>query len=117
VSLIEGISRDILAKDGCGVADAAGVNLNPEKLTEPLKRFEAAKQKAGGNRFVDELDFHEVHEALKGHESWCQFFARETGFEEPIRQALFVHHTPERCDAWADHLPNLCAVQETTENC
>ena len=33
VSLIEGISRDILAKDGCGVADATGINLDPEKLT------------------------------------------------------------------------------------
>jgi hypothetical protein len=73
VSLIEGISRDILAKDGCGVAEATGINLDPEKLTDPLKRFEAAKQMAGGNRFVDELDFHQVHDALKGHESWRRF--------------------------------------------
>ena len=24
----------------------------------------------GGNRFVDELDFHHVHEALKKHSPW-----------------------------------------------
>jgi hypothetical protein len=73
VSLIEEVSRDILAKDGCGVGDATGINLDPEELAQPLERFEAAKHMAGGNRFVDELDFHHVHEALKAHEPWRRF--------------------------------------------
>jgi hypothetical protein len=57
VSLIEEISRDILATDGCGTVDASGIKLKPEELDKAMKRFEEAKQNAGGNRFVDELDF------------------------------------------------------------
>jgi hypothetical protein len=73
VSLIEWVSRDILARDGCGTADPTGIDLDSEALAIPLQRFEAAKQVAGGNRFVDELDFHQVHEALKAHEPWRKF--------------------------------------------
>lgn len=76
VSLIEGISRDILASDGCGTVDASGIKLGVEHLAEPIKRFEAAKQNAGGNRFVDELDFHQVPEALKAHEPWRAFLVK-----------------------------------------
>ena len=76
VSLIEGISRDILATDGCGTVDASGIRLGVEHLAEPIKRFEAAKQHGGGNRFVDELDFHQVHEALKVHEPWRAFLIK-----------------------------------------
>jgi hypothetical protein len=66
VSLIEAISRDILSEDGCGVTDATCINLDPQELTDPLKRFEAAKEAGGGNRFVDELDFHQVHQIGHG---------------------------------------------------
>lgn len=76
VSLIEGISRDILATDGCGTVDASGIKLGVQHLAEPIKRFEAAKQHGGGNRFVDELDFHQVHEALKVHEPWRAFLIK-----------------------------------------
>jgi hypothetical protein len=50
-----------------------GGKLDPQELAKPLERFEAAKHMAGGNRFVDELDFHQVHEALKAHEPWRRF--------------------------------------------
>jgi hypothetical protein len=77
VSLIEAISRDILATDGCGSVDPSGIKLTAEELAESLKRFEEAKRHAGGNRFVDELDFHQVHEALKAHEPWCAFLVKK----------------------------------------
>jgi hypothetical protein len=77
VSLIEAISRDILARDNCGVADATGIRLPAGELTEPITRFQAAKQMAGGNRFVDELDFHQVHEALKAHKPWREFLLKK----------------------------------------
>lgn len=77
VSLIEAISRDVLANDGCGTVDASGIKLDAEDLAEPIERFEAAKRNAGGNRFVDELDFHQVHEALKAHEPWRAFLAKK----------------------------------------
>src|SRR5581483_7763250 len=86
VSLIEGISRDILATDGCGKVDASGITLEIEHLAEPIRRFEAAKQNAGGNRFVDELDFHQVHEALKAHEPWRAFLVKKQISSSPYEK-------------------------------
>ena len=73
LSLIEELSRNLLASDGCGVNDATGLNLDAEKLKTPLERFQKNKQTGDGNRFVDELDFHQVDDALKQHELWREF--------------------------------------------
>ena len=37
------------------------------------KRFESTQRELGGNRFVDELDFHNVYDALKKHRPWRDF--------------------------------------------
>lgn len=77
LSLIEGLSRDILAKDGCGVSDETGINLPPDEVKTPLQRFKAAKEKGGGNRFVDELEFHHVNDALMKHQPWRNFLLQK----------------------------------------
>jgi hypothetical protein len=73
LSRVEELSRDLLAKDGCGLSSEKGLNLSSDVLEKVQKRFEAARKKMGGNRFVDELDFHHVNEALKKHSPWRDF--------------------------------------------
>jgi len=79
LSRVEELSRDLLAKDGCGLSSDKGLNLTPEVLEKVRKRFESARQKMGGNRFVDELDFHHVNEALRKHSPWRDFLHEKLG--------------------------------------
>jgi hypothetical protein len=73
LSRVEELSRDLLARDGCGLSSEKGLNLTSDVLEKVRKRFESARKKMGGNRFVDELDFHHVNEALKKHSPWRNF--------------------------------------------
>jgi hypothetical protein len=79
LSRVEELSRDLLAKDGCGLSSDKGLNLTHEVLEKVRKRFESARQKMGGNRFVDELDFHHVNEALRKHSPWRDFLHEKLG--------------------------------------
>lgn len=72
-SRIEELSRDVLAKDGCGVSDDSGLNLTPKVLEKVRTQFALTQRDMGGNRFVDELQFHEVHDALRKHLPWRDF--------------------------------------------
>ncbi len=79
LSRVEELSRNLLAKDGCGLSSDEGLNLSHEVLDKVRKRFESARQKMGGNRFVDELDFHHVNEALRKHSPWRDFLHQRMG--------------------------------------
>ena len=79
LSRVEELSRDLLAKDGCGLSSDQGLNLSPEVLEKIRQRFESARQKMGGNRFVDELDFHHVNDALRKHSPWRDFLHEKLG--------------------------------------
>lgn len=48
LSRVEELSRDALAKDGCGVADGSGLNLTPQVLQKVRERFESARQGLAG---------------------------------------------------------------------
>jgi hypothetical protein len=85
-SRIEELSRDLLAKDGCGVSDPKGLNLTPDVLEKAAERFESARREMGGNRFVDELQFHQVHDALRAHTPWRDFLLQRTGKEISNRE-------------------------------
>lgn len=78
-SRVEELSRDVLAKDGCGVSSRQGLNLTDEVLDKVSERFESAKQELGGNRFVDELQFHHVYDALKKHTPWREQLHQRLG--------------------------------------
>ena len=73
LSRIEELSRDVLAKDGCGVSDDGGLNLATKVLEKVRAQFDLTRREMGGNRFVDELQFHEVHDALRKHLTWRDF--------------------------------------------
>jgi hypothetical protein len=73
LSRIEELSRDVLARDGIGISDGQGLNLSVEVLEKIRKRFESTSKDLGGNRFVDELEFHQVNDALRKHLPWRQF--------------------------------------------
>ena len=79
LSRVEELSRNLLARDGCGISSDKGLNLTPEVLEKVRRRFESARQKMGGNRFVDELDFHHVNEALRKHSPWRDFLHEKLG--------------------------------------
>lgn len=79
LSRVEELSRNLLARDGCGLSSDEGLNLSPEVLEKVRKRFESVRQKMGGNRFVDELDFHHVNEALRKHSPWRDFLHERLG--------------------------------------
>jgi len=79
LSRVEELSRDLLARDGCGLSNEKGLNLTLEVLEKVRKRFESARNKMGGNRFVDELDFHHANEALKKHSPWREFLHQKLG--------------------------------------
>jgi hypothetical protein len=79
LSRVEELSRDVLAQDGCGVTNDNGLNLSSDVLDKLRKRFEAARKDLGGNRFVDELDFHHVNDALKKHSLWRDFLNKTLG--------------------------------------
>jgi hypothetical protein len=73
LSRIEELSRDVLAKDGCGMFDSQGLRLSVEVLDKITTRFKFTSKELGGNRFVDELDFHQVNDALRKHAPWRNF--------------------------------------------
>ena len=79
LSQLEEISRNALAHDGCGVHDSHGLLLSPDVLEKVRDRFEASRKDLGGNRFVDELEFHHVQEALKKHSPWRKFLHERIG--------------------------------------
>ena len=81
LSRVEELSRDLLASDGCGVADESGLHLSSTVLDKIRNRFELARRKMGGNRFVDELQFHEVNDALRKHSPWRDFLHHRIGRE------------------------------------
>lgn len=79
LSRIEELSREILAGDGCGISDARGLGLS-EKLAHRMRsRFEKSRKAFGGNRFVDELDFRPIYEALRQHARWREFLDKRMG--------------------------------------
>ena len=79
LSRLEELSRDVLAKDNCGVSSHQGLNLSPEVLDKVSKRFEMAREELGGNRFVDELEFHHVNDALRKHLPWRDYLHQQVG--------------------------------------
>jgi hypothetical protein len=79
LSRVEELSRDVLAKDGCGISSSKGLDLTSAVLTEVGKRFDSARQEMGGNRFVDELQFHQVNDALRKHSPWRDFLRQRLG--------------------------------------
>ena len=79
LSRVEELSRDALAKDGCGISDGSGLNLTPQSIQIVCKRFKSARQELGGNRFVDELQFHQVNDALRKHSPWRNFLHGRLG--------------------------------------
>jgi hypothetical protein len=79
LSRVEELSRDVLARDGCGLSSETGLSLSQHVLDKVRKRFESARQKMGGNRFVDELDFHNVNDALRKHAPWREFLHARIG--------------------------------------
>jgi hypothetical protein len=80
-SRVEELSRDVLAKDGCGVSDVTGLNLSAQVLEKVRTRFELNRREMGGNRFVDELQFHEVNDALRKHSPWRAFLHQRVGVD------------------------------------
>ena len=79
LSRVEELSRNLLTRDGSGVSSDKGLNLSREVLEKVRQRFESVRQKMGGNRFVDELDFHHVNEALRKHSPWRDFLHERLG--------------------------------------
>jgi hypothetical protein len=77
LSRVEELSRDVLAEDGCGVSSDSGLKLSEAVLEKIRERFDSVRKEMGGNRFVDELQFHHVHEALSKHQPWREFISRE----------------------------------------
>lgn len=76
---LEELARDVLANDGCGVSGPEGLVLTPETVRKVSERFESARKDFGGNRFVDELDFHDVQRALRNHSLWRDHVYRRLG--------------------------------------
>jgi hypothetical protein len=79
LSRIEELARDVLCLDGCGVADGAGLALSTRQLKTAAKRFAESQREMGGNRFIDELLFSQVYEALKKHKPWRAFLDGRLG--------------------------------------
>jgi hypothetical protein len=79
LSRLEELSRDILAKDNCGVSSQEGLHLSPEVLERVSRRFESARKELGGDRFVDELEFHHVNDALRKHLPWRNYLHQRVG--------------------------------------
>lgn len=79
LSRVEELSRDLLVKDGCGVLDEHGLTLTPAGLAKIKERIGPSWLENGGNRFVDELDYHQVHTSLSKHSPWRDFLNEETG--------------------------------------
>lgn len=79
LSRVEEIARDLLVKDGCGVSNEKGLHLTPASLAKIMERMKPSWKENGGNRFVDELDYHQVNTALAKHTPWRQFVTDRIG--------------------------------------
>jgi hypothetical protein len=79
LSRVEELSRDVLAKDGCGVGDECGLALSSTGLAKIKERIGPSWQENGGNRFVDELDYHQVNTSLSKHVPWRVFLNEQAG--------------------------------------
>jgi len=79
LSRVEELSRDVLAGDGCGLDSGQGLHLTAEVLEKVGLRFASVRKEMGGNRFVDELQFHHVHNALRKHSPWRDFLHARVG--------------------------------------
>jgi hypothetical protein len=79
LSRVEELSRDVLAKDGCGVLDEKGLNLTQESIAKIKARMKPTWLENGGNKFVDELDYHQINTSLKKHLTWRAFLSKTTG--------------------------------------
>jgi hypothetical protein len=53
--------------------DSQGLRLSVEVLDKITNRFKSTSKELGGNRLVDELDFHQVNDALRKHAPWRTF--------------------------------------------
>jgi hypothetical protein len=79
LSRVEELSRDVLVKDGCGLMDERGLTLTPTGLAKIRERIGPSWLENGGNRFVDELDYHQVNHSLSKHAQWRSFLSAHTG--------------------------------------
>jgi hypothetical protein len=79
LSRVEELSRNVLAKDGCGVVDEKGLNLTQDNIEKIKKRIKPTWIENGGNRFVDELDYHQINTSLKKHLPWRAFLKKNIG--------------------------------------
>jgi len=79
LSRVEELSRDVLAKDGCGLLDEEGLNLSEQSVAKIKARMKPTWMENGGNRFVDELDYHQINTSLKKHSPWRDFLAQHCG--------------------------------------
>ena len=81
ISRSEELSRNVLATDGCGVSSREGLDLASDVLDKAQTQFDSSRKKLGGNRCVDELQFHHVHDALRKHLRWRDFLHERLGRE------------------------------------
>lgn len=81
LSRLEELSRNALAADDCGIASSQGLHLTNEVLKRVDERYALSKSQMGGNRYVDELEFHHLHDALRKHAPWRKFLHRRVGDE------------------------------------
>lgn len=79
LSRVEELSRDVLAKDGCGLVDESGLNLSEQTVVKIKARMKPTWLENGGNRFVDELDYHQINTSLSKHSPWRDFLAQHFG--------------------------------------
>jgi hypothetical protein len=79
LSRVEELSRDVLVKDGCGLMDERGLTLTANGLAKIRERIGPSWLENGGNRFVDELDYHQVNHSLSRHAQWRGFLSERVG--------------------------------------
>ena len=79
LSRVEELSRNVLAGEGCGITDENGLNLTKKVIEKISGRTRPAWQNNGGNRFVDELDYRQVHRALSKLQPWRTFLNGRLG--------------------------------------
>jgi hypothetical protein len=73
LSRVEELSRSVLVKDEIGILDKNGLCLSPKEDERIQKRIKSEWKENGGNRFIDELDYRQVHRALSKHQPWRTF--------------------------------------------
>jgi hypothetical protein len=73
LSRVEEISRNALVMDDIGILDEKGLCLSPKEVERIRKRINTEWKENGGNRFIDELDYRQVHRALGKHQPWRTF--------------------------------------------